>query len=194
MSRLSGCDITPITDRRGFPTPTGKLQSNYWKLLKNGGYVFTIDYQQDSTWQPKYAPYDLTLTDADVKDDPPDVSLADHPIWNTPNEITPDDFANWGGEEFASDGPEEVKDTDWTILLEAGPQMWPIVLLAEYGRGAYIFSALELSQVALEEKVGKEGALRIAQNFIEYYRIMDTSVSFQGKIAFTWGRIKGDYR
>ena len=35
MSRLSGCDITPITDSRGFPTPTEKLQHNFANLLSN---------------------------------------------------------------------------------------------------------------------------------------------------------------
>ena len=175
------------------------LKKNLKEILRyveNGGYVFLLDYQQDSTWQPEFTPYPLTLTDSDIKDDPPDVSLADHPIWNTPNKITPDDFANWsqggqGAEEFAADGPEDADTSNWTVLLSAGPQMWATVLLAEYGRGVYVFSALELSQVVVEEKKGKEGAMRIIQNFIAYYEAL--SVSAKGKIAFTWGKIKGNY-
>ena len=172
------------------------LKNNFKEILRyveNGGYVFTLDYQQDSTWRPEFTPYPLTLTDSDIKDDPPDVSLVDYPIWKTPNKITLQDFANWsqggqGAEEFAADGPENVPENNWIVLLKAGSQMWPTVLLAEYGRGAYVFSALELSQVVTEEKKGKEGAIRIIQNFIAYYEVLN--VSAKGKIAFTWGRIK----
>jgi len=92
------------------------------EYVKSGGYLVTIDFQQDSTWQKNFLPYSLTLFDDDLEEDA-GVEIIDHPIWNTPNKITEEHFIGWGGGDFMSDGPHEAK-SPWKPLLIS--QDWPI--------------------------------------------------------------------
>jgi len=59
--------------------------------VEKGGYLVTLDFQQDSTWNQNYLPHPIALLDPDLEDNV-GVVLADHEIFKIPNEITEEHF------------------------------------------------------------------------------------------------------
>ena len=143
------------------------LKANF-DLLKeyvlNGGYLVTIDFQQDSTWNQNFLPHPITLLDPDLEDDV-GVVLADHNIFRTPNEITPEHFGAgiWGTGDFAADGPQAV-DPPWVPLVTDLQNNWPIVVGAPAGKGYVVFSALQTLQSL--GNVGNKEVVEVLQNFL----------------------------
>ena len=59
--------------------------------MEAGGYLVTVDFQQDSTWKKDFLPHPLVLLDPDL-DDNVGVTLADHDIFKKPNKLTDKHF------------------------------------------------------------------------------------------------------
>ncbi|MBW7991461.1 MAG: hypothetical protein FVQ84_15815 [Planctomycetes bacterium] len=143
------------------------LKANF-NLLKvyveNGGYLVTIDFQQDSSWNQNYLPHPITLLDPDLDDDV-GVILAEHNIFNTPNEITEEHFGAgiWGDGDFMADGPEAV-DPPWEPLVTDRQNNWPIVVGAPAGKGYVVFSSLQILQSL--GNTGNEKVVEVLQNFL----------------------------
>ena len=55
--------------------------------IENGGYLVTVDFQQDSTWNSDFLPHPITLFDPDLEDDV-GVVLADHDIFKKPPDFS----------------------------------------------------------------------------------------------------------
>jgi hypothetical protein len=143
------------------------LRANYDILkvyVENGGYLVTIDFQQDSSWNQNYLPHPITLLDPDLEDDV-GVTLADHNIFRTPNEITPEHFGAgiWGAGDFMADGPEAV-DPPWEPLVTDLQNNWPIVIGAPAGKGYVVFSSLQILQSLAN--VGNQEVVEVLQNFL----------------------------
>jgi hypothetical protein len=143
------------------------LKANY-KVLKdyvqNGGYLVTLDFQQDSSWNPDYLPVPITLFDDDLDDDV-GVTLADHNIFKVPNKLTEADFGPdvWGAGDFMADGPHDAQPP-WQILVTDRQNQWPLVVGAPAGKGYVVFSSLQTLQ-----SLGRTGAPQVAevlQNFL----------------------------
>ncbi len=143
------------------------LKANF-NLLKEyvtkGGYLVTLDFQQDSTWNPNYLPVPLALFDDDL-DDGVGVILADHNIFKVPNKITEGHFGPniWGAGDFMADGPHEAK-SPWQTLVTERQNQWPLVVGAAAGKGYVVFSSLQTLQ-----SLGRAGAQEVAevlQNFL----------------------------
>jgi len=143
------------------------LKANY-ELLKvyveNGGYLVTIDFQQDSSWNQNFLPYPITLLDPDLEDDV-GVILAEHNIFNTPNEITEENFAPgiWGAGDFMADGPEAA-DSPWIPLVTDRQNNWPIVVGAPAGKGYVVLSSLQILQSI--GNTGNQEVIEVLQNFL----------------------------
>ena len=143
------------------------LKANFDLLkvyVENGGYLITIDFQQDSTWNQNYLPHPITLLDPDLDDDV-GVILAEHNIFNTPNEITEEHFAAgiWGVGDFMADGPQAV-DSPWEPLVTDRQNNWPIVVGAPAGKGYVVFSSLQILQSL--GNLGNNEVVEVLQNFL----------------------------
>ena len=152
------------------------------EYVQNGGYLITLDFQQDSTWNRNFLPYPLELFDDDLEE-AAGVEIMDHPIWTTPYEITEEHFVDWGAGDFMADGPHEAGGS-WDVLLVSGG--WPIVIGAEAGKGYVLFSALQLLQAL--GRTGNEKIAEVLHNFLAWSESL--AVQSQGKAAVTWGRLK----
>ena len=143
------------------------LRANFNLLkqyIENGGYLVTVDFQQDSTWNSDFLPHPITLLDPDLEDDV-GVVLADHDIFKIPNTITEAHFGAgiWGGGDFAADPPQEVSPP-WEPLVTDTQNNWPLVAGAPAGKGYVVFSSLQILQ-----SVGRLGNIEVAevlQNFL----------------------------
>ena len=97
------------------------LKANYSivnQYVHDGGYLVTLDYQQDSTWKTQYLPYPLTLHDDDITNSR-EAKLYEHPLLNWPNKITVDNFKDglWGQYGYFADGPHEA-GSQWDVIVE----------------------------------------------------------------------------
>jgi hypothetical protein len=143
------------------------LKANFNVLkeyVTNGGYLVTLDFQQDSTWNPNFLPVPIALFDDDLDDDV-GVTLADHSIFKTPNRITEGHFGPgiWGAGDFTADGAHEAKPP-WQPLVTDRQNQWPLVVGAPAGKGYVVFSSLQTLQ-----SLGRSGAQEVAevlQNFL----------------------------
>ncbi|MFH1718285.1 MAG: hypothetical protein ABIF19_13105 [Planctomycetota bacterium] len=143
------------------------LKANFNVLkeyVQNGGYLVTLDFQQDSTWNPNFLPHPLSLLDPDVDDDV-GVILADHNIFKQPNTITEGHFGPgvWGAGDFMADGPHAAAPP-WQPLVTDRQNQWPLVVGAAAGKGYVVFSSLQTLQ-----SLGRSGAQEVAevlQNFV----------------------------
>jgi len=162
------------------------LQANFQNLneyVKRGGYLVTVDYQQDATWKAEYLPYPIALLDANDVDEGVEIEIKDHQIWNTPNKITKDNFVGWGVGDFVADAPNEAKDP-WKTLLIANN--WPVVVGASYGQGYVVFSSLQIIQA-----LGRTSNPKIAevlQNFLLWRGAL--AVDPKGCLSTTWAHLK----
>jgi len=155
------------------------------EYVKSGGYLVTLDFQQDSTWQKKFLPYPLTLFDDDLEEDA-GVEIIDHPIWKTPNRITEEHFIGWGGGDFMSDGPHEAKPPWKTLLISNN---WPLVVVAKAGSGDVVFNSLQVLQAL--GRTGNDKIVEVMENFLFWRGAF--AVHAEGKMTTIWSQLKGTH-
>lgn len=154
------------------------------EYVTKGGYLVTLDFQQDSTWGKGFFPHPITLFDDDLDD--AKIKLVDHPVWTNPHKITPDHFIGWGAGDFMADGPHEVT-APWKALLFTND--WPVVQGVQTGNGYIIFSALQTLQSLgrnMNEKVAE-----VMRNFLFWRGPLTVDVS--SKLIIKWGSVKFQY-
>ncbi|MEO2002972.1 MAG: hypothetical protein ABGY41_02610 [Candidatus Poribacteria bacterium] len=169
------------------------LKDNFEALkdyAEAGGYLLTIDFQQDNSWDKNFLPHSLTLFDDDL-DAAAGAEVQDHPIWHTPNTITDDHFGAeaWAAGDFMADGPQEAPGA-WEPLLLAGGSSWPVIVGAEAGSGFVVFNSIQVLQ-----QVGRapnDLALEVMENLLLWRGVR--AVEAAGKLATAWGTMKGARR
>ena len=164
------------------------LKANFKVLneyVEKGGYLVTIDFQQDSTWNPDFLPHPLKLFDDDL--DGVQVILADHDIFKIPNEITEEhfDIALWGAGDFMADAPHEVKPP-WEPLVTDKGNKWPLVAGAEAGSGYVVFNSLQILQTL--GRLGNKEVAEVLHNFLFWRGRL--AVRAEGKLTTTWAKLK----
>lgn len=158
---------------------------NVKEYAKRGGYVVTVDFQQDSTWKEDYFPFPITLFDDDLEEGV-GVEIIDHPIWKSPNKITKDHFVGWGAGDFVADAPHDAK-SPWKPLLKSNN--WPIVIGAQTGTGYAVFSSLQILQAL--GRTGNKKIAEVLQNFLFWKGPL--AVDPKGKMTIEWGKLKTIY-
>lgn len=135
--------------------------------VKNGGVVI-VQYNTPE-FDHDYGPYPYKMTEnpEEVTDENSKMTILDpsNPVFNWPNKISEQDFANWveeRGSKFMSSW-----DPHYTPLLEThdadqAPQKGGL-LYAKYGKGIYIYNAYAFYRELPE---GVPGAYRIFANMI----------------------------
>lgn len=137
--------------------------------VSNGG-TLIVQYNKNEYANGNFAPYPVKMSRGDrVTDEnaPITVLKPDHPLFNFPNKITEDDWKNWVQERglyFLSDWDEH-----YTPLLAAPDDTGKVLnggqLIADYGKGHYIFTAYAWFR---QFPVGTPGAYRMFANLVSY--------------------------
>ena len=139
---------TIVLDIRAYLVRPG-LQAHNDRLLEwvqEGGHL-VVNYHKTFEWNEyNYAPYPITLSRARVTREEAPVRLLqpEHVLFQEPNEIRPQDWDDWV-QERGLYFPSEY-DTGYTELLALNdpgePEQRGSTLLAEYGQGTYLYTAL----------------------------------------------------
>ena len=138
-----------------------------FEYVKNGGNLI-IQYNTSHRLVTKeIAPYDLKLSRdrVAVEQAPVEIIGSDHPVMNSPNQITNDDFNGWV-QERGLYFPDEWADEFTPILKSNDPGESPKtggMLVAKYGDGYYVYSGYSWFR---ELPAGVPGAYRIFVNMI----------------------------
>ena len=155
------------------------------EYVEEGGYLVTVDFQQDSTWNKNFLPHPLALLDPDLEDNV-GVILADHDIFKKPNALTDKHFGGgWGVGDFMADGPHEAPKP-WKPLITDKQNKWPLVVWAKAGKGDVVFNSLQILQSL--GRTGKKEVSEVLHNFLFWRgpRVVDA----KGKLATTWSVLK----
>ena len=155
------------------------------EYVEKGGYLVTVDFQQDSTWNKNFLPHPLALLDPDLEDNV-GVILADHDIFKKPNALTDKHFGGgWGEGDFMADGPHEAPKP-WKPLITDKQNKWPLVVWAKAGKGDVVFNSLQILQSL--GRTGKKEVSEVLHNFLFWRgpRVVDA----KGKLATTWSVLK----
>lgn len=166
-----------IVDNRVYESQPELIAANQ-KLLEyaNAGGSLIVFYHKSNEWnpderrkRPQLAPYKLLLGDERVTDETAPITFLEpqHPLLNSPNKMGQEDFANWI-QERGLYYPKEW-DPQFHALLQANdPGEAPLkggLLVADYGRGHYIYSSMVWYR---ELRGGIPGAYRMLANMISY--------------------------
>jgi hypothetical protein len=116
-----------------------------FEYVKRGG-TLIVNYHKNFEWNEGFAPYPIAISRnrVTVEDAPIKLLVPDHPLFNIPNEIRPSDWDGWI-QERGLYFPHRWDDA-YTPLIEVndpGENNPPgSCLIAQYGNGAYLYTAL----------------------------------------------------
>ncbi|OAB78925.1 PIG-L family deacetylase [Cochleicola gelatinilyticus] len=141
-----------------------EILNNY---VKNGGTLLLQYNTSHRLVTEDFAPYPLKLSRDRVTDEASEVRLLapNHPVLNSPNKITQNDFKGWV-QERGLYFPNEW-DKAFTPILgmhdKGYPQSDGSLLVAKYGKGHYIYTGLSFFR---ELPAGVPGAYRLFANLL----------------------------
>ena len=137
------------------------------KYVENGGNLVVQYVVNRGTVLPEIGPYPLTLSRdrVTVEDAPVTLLNPKQPLLNTPNRITPQDFTGWVQEQGLY-YPEKWDPRYQTVISSHDPDepaREGAILVADYGKGHYIYTGLSLFR---ELPAGVAGAYRLLTNMV----------------------------
>lgn len=159
---------TLILDNRAYLAypELSEVSTQLREFVKAGGTVLVF-YQRPADWKETFAPYPIKLGNDRVTDEnAPVVFLApDHPVVSRPNRITEEDFEGWIQERGLS-FPEVWDEAYKPIFSIADKGEKPLtggMLVADYGKGRYIYTSLVIYR---QLRAGHIGAYRLLCNLL----------------------------
>jgi LmbE family N-acetylglucosaminyl deacetylase len=140
--------------------------------VANGG-TLIVQYNKQEFVNGNFAPYPVKMTRGDrVTDETAPITIleSNHPLFNFPNKITAADWQGWVQERglyFLNDW-----DQRYTPLLAAPDETGNLLkggqLIAEYGKGTYIFTGYAWFR---QFPAGVPGAYRLFANMVSYAKV-----------------------
>ena len=136
--------------------------------VSNGG-TLIVQYNKNEYAAGNFAPYPVKMTRGDrVTDEnaPITVLVPDHPLFNFPNKITDDDWKGWSQERglyFLSDWDARITRRCWPRPMTLGNPLKGGQLIAQYGKGNYIYTAYSWFR---QFPAGVPGAYRLFANLV----------------------------
>ncbi|MEO5571948.1 MAG: PIG-L family deacetylase [Bacteroidia bacterium] len=160
-----------ITGVRAYNT-NERMQYHYQKLMKyieDGGNLI-VQYNTNnflSTVAPNIGPYPFKISRDRVTDEGAAVTFTSpkHPLMNSPNIITQEDFESWI-QERGLYFPSEISDKYETIISCNDKGEKPLntgIIIGKYGKGNFIYTSLSFFR---ELPAGVPGAYRLFVNMI----------------------------
>lgn len=120
------------------------------KYVENGGNLVVQYHKPEDKWKPELAPYPIEigtpLIQWRVTDENSKVTMLapDHPLFNTPNKITEEDWNHWIQDRSAYNPAKWGEE--YTELISNGDagekEFTGTYLSAKYGKGTYTYSSL----------------------------------------------------
>ncbi|WP_045690180.1 PIG-L family deacetylase [Hymenobacter sp. AT01-02] len=143
------------------------LQPTLLKYVENGGNMVVQYVVNRGTVIPQIGPYPLTLSSDRVTVENAAVTFLkpQQPLLNTPNKITAKDFEGWVQEQGLY-YPSQWDPKYQTVLSSHDPNesaKESAILVADYGKGHYIYTGLSLFR---ELPAGVPGAYRLLTNMV----------------------------
>jgi len=148
------------------------LRANNQRILDYaaGGGTVVVQYQRAGFNDAQYGPYPAKTSDARVTDEnaPMEILVPDDPVFNTPNRIGPETWANWvqeRGTYFMGERDPRYRDllrSADPFPYNAGPKTG-ILVEARVGQGRWIYTGLGLWR---QLPAGVDGAYRLLANLL----------------------------
>lgn len=168
---------TIIIDNRGYQARPELIAANSRLLeyTKAGG-TLIVFYHKSNEWnadpaknRPSLAPFPITLGNERVTDENAPVTFIEplHPLLNVPNKIGQEDFKDWIQERglyYPKTWDSQYKSL-FAMNDEGEAQLRGGLLVADYGRGHYIYTSMVWYR---QLRAGVPGGYRMFANMISY--------------------------
>ena len=142
-------------------------QPEILRYIEAGGNVVVQYVVSRGTVIPEIGPYPLTLSNDRVTVEDAPVTLSPHPLLAAPNKITAQDFTGWVQEQGLY--YPSAWDAKYQTVISSSdpgePAKQSAILVADYGKGHFIYTGLSLFR---ELPAGVPGAYRLLANMISY--------------------------
>jgi len=142
-------------------------QPEILRYIEAGGNVVVQYVVSRGTVLPQIGPYPMTMSNDRVTVEDAPVTLTKHPLLAAPNNITAQDFSGWVQEQGLY-YPSQWDAKYQTVISSSDPgepAKESAILVADYGKGHYIYTGLSLFR---ELPAGVPGAYRLITNMISY--------------------------
>ena len=142
-------------------------QPEILKYIEQGGNVVVQYVVNRGTVLPEIGPYPMKLSNDRVTVEDAPVTFKKHALLAAPNKITEQDFRGWVQEQGLY-YPSSWDPKYQTVISSADPgepAKESAILVADYGKGHYIYTGLSLFR---ELPAGVPGAYRLITNMISY--------------------------
>ncbi|MGI4885220.1 MAG: PIG-L family deacetylase [Janthinobacterium lividum] len=144
-------------------------QAELLKYIEDGGNVVVQYVVNRGTVLPQIGPYPMTLSSDRVTVEDASVTFLKprHPLLNSPNKLTEQDFKGWVQEQGLY-YPSQWDPKYQPVISSHDPgeaAKESAILVTDYGKGHYIYTGLSLFR---ELPAGVPGAYRIITNMISY--------------------------
>ncbi|MBL7743627.1 MAG: PIG-L family deacetylase [Chitinophagaceae bacterium] len=153
------------------------MNNHYDKLMKyvNDGGNLIVQYNTSNQIGPvraKIGPYNFNISRNRITDENAPVTLLkpDHPVFNFPNKITPDDFKGWIQERSIYHAAAWDSTKYETVLTMNDPGEKPdegSLVIAKHGKGVFVYTGIVFFR---ELPAGVPGAYRLLANIIALNR------------------------
>ena len=140
-----------------------------WEFVEQGG-TLIVQYNTSRGFDGNIAgPYPISFSRDRVTDEHATVTVLkpEHPIFNSPNEITSTDFEGWVQERglYFSSSWDPAYEPLLSMQDKGESPKQGSLLVADYGQGKFIFTGLSFFR---ELPAGVPGAYRLMANLISY--------------------------
>jgi LmbE family N-acetylglucosaminyl deacetylase len=172
--KLSNFDVI-ITGIRAYNTieVLANKQPILFDFIKEGKTMVVQYNNPDELILPNIAPYPLKISKDRVTEEDAEVRFLapNHPVLTTPNKITTKDFEGWKQEQGLY--YPNVFDAAFTPILSSNDKGETpkngALLIAQYGKGYYVYTGLSLFRELPE---GVSGAYRLLSNIIALHSLV----------------------
>ncbi|HQU40229.1 MAG TPA: LmbE family protein, partial [Chitinophagales bacterium] len=127
---------------------------------------FTLGRNADGA---SMGPYPFSLTRGRTTDEnaSPEFLLPDHPVWNTPDKITADDFEGWVQERglYYADATADHYQAPLGFADPGEETLRGAILTTDYGQGTFIYTGLSFFR---QLPAGVPGAYKLFFNMMTY--------------------------
>jgi hypothetical protein len=151
----------------------GKYYDKLMKYVSDGGnYIVQYNTGFRQSQQPRIGPYKFDIVNRRITDENAPVTILkpEHPVFNFPNKITPDDFRGWIQERsiYHAGAWDTAKFVSVMAMSDPGekPEEGGLVI-AKHGKGVFVYTGLVFFR---ELPAGVPGAYRLLANIIALNR------------------------
>jgi len=159
-------------------------------FVRNGGVVIEPTQADQNEVNVDWLPDGLVCVRSDPDLPTVEIVKPDHPLFNSPNKLTENDFIGWKYKGWPTVWEVIAAQSGFEVLAKSGNGF--VILEANYGRGKFVMMSLapDKYHVVGNDDLTRRKAFMFLENLVHVYYLDTLPVEEGGRLATSWGMIK----